>query len=161
MSSRIFDSATTCEKTFSDMRRVNPRKALWALLLTAVTVAGTYTTGLDLIPLLSDGSGVFVLIGLTSVTAVCVSRLTAPSLLRAFVCGAVTPPITSGVSAGLYVLYVPLPPDVPDDFGNGIQAALLDGILAAVITFPIGCISAACCIGFLRVCDRLKRGQSW
>jgi hypothetical protein len=142
------------------MRRVNPLKLSWVLLLIAATLAGTLATGLDSIPLFSDGTGVFVLIGLTSVTAVCVSRLASRSLRRAFVCAAVTPPITSAVSAGLYVRYVPVPPDVPDYLGNDTPAVLLDGILAAVIAFPFGCISAACCIGFLRIRDRFQRGQS-
>jgi hypothetical protein len=132
---------------------------LWTLFLFVFTVAGTLVTGVTSIQVLPCCCDMYALIGMTSVTAVCASRLFSQSLLRAFVCGAVTPPVTSGVSAGLYVLYVPLPPDVPDYFGTDMPAALLDGILAAVITFPIGCLSAACCVGILRVRDGFRRGH--
>lgn len=125
-------------------------KTGWTLFLVASTIAATLATGLDYFRELLGGYDFFVLIGLASVAAVSVSRLISPSLHCAFALGAVVPSLASAVSAGLYVLYVPPPPDVPQSIPNDMTGAILDGVLTAVITFPAGCVCAACCVAILK-----------
>ena len=130
--------------------RANLRKTVWTLFWVVLTIAATVATGLDCFRPFHGGYDFIVLIGLASVAAVSVSRLISPSLLCAFASGAIVPSLASAVSAGLYVLYVPHPPGVPQSIPNDMTGAILDGVLAAVITFPVGCVCAACCVAILK-----------
>ena len=145
----IFESNVVPKETVLNTRS-KFLKAKWPLFLVTLTIAGTLATGLDYFQGLLGGCDFIVLIGLASMTAVCLSRLISPSLICAFTLGAVVPSIASAVSAGLYVLYVPPPPGVPQSIPNDMSGAILDGVLAAVISFPVGCVCAVCCVFFLK-----------
>lgn len=126
------------------------RKTAWTLFLVVLTIVATLATGLDYFREFHGGYDFIGLIGLASVSAVSVSRLISPSLFCAFALGATVPSLASAVSAGLYILYVPPPRGVPQSIPNDMTGAILDGVLAAVITFPAGCICAACCVAILK-----------
>jgi len=139
--------------------RVKFPNKVWALFLTLWTVVGTLVMGLTSVQFFPSGYEIFALIGLTVVTTVCVSRLFSPSLLLAFFWATATPPVTSGISAGLYVIFVPPGPEPFQYFGDGLPAALFDGVLMAFITLPVGGICAGVCVGILSALDRSKRSR--
>ncbi|MGZ0172156.1 MAG: hypothetical protein ACKVHE_21650 [Planctomycetales bacterium] len=132
-------------------------KKLWALFLALWPVVGTLVTGLTSVQFFPAGYEIFALIGLTVVATVCVSRLFSQSLLQAFCWSTVMPAITSGVSSGLRILFVPLPPDTHQKFGNDLTAAWLVGALMALFALIVGGILAGCCVGMLNALHKLKR----
>tara|TARA_R110002072_G_scaffold303094_1_gene493208 strand:- start:2824 stop:3243 length:420 start_codon:yes stop_codon:yes gene_type:complete len=134
--------------TFPDM--------LLAVLLIVLTIAATLVMGMTSMRFLPCCGDFIALTGVTSVTTVCVSRLFSESLGCAFFWATVMPSVACGVTSGLYVLYVPVPSDIILSLPNDLSTAVLDGILAAILTLPVGFVFAGCCVGFLKFRSRVS-----
>lgn len=119
---------------------------LVAATLSLLTVVGTLAMGMTSLRILPCCGDFLALVGLTSVTTVCVARLFSGTTGWVFFWATVMPSVSCGVAAGLYVLYVPPQPGVIRSLPNDSSTAILDGILMAVLALPVGIICTGGCV---------------